>query len=108
MRRVLTATVLAGTLVVGSASAALAAERPSGERRADRCARLAERLEQVPAIRARIGSQITRIEERVAAVTPPSRRAAVEARVAPRLERLRGVDARIADLAARAEARCPA
>jgi uncharacterized protein YlxW (UPF0749 family) len=106
IRRVLTITVLTGSLVVGGASAAVAAERPAGEGRAARCARLAERVGQVPEIRARIGSRIDQMEQRVADATPAERQAKVAARLEPRIERLRGGDTRIADLAARAQQRC--
>jgi len=105
MRRVVTITVLTGSLVVGGASAAVAAERPAGEGRAARCARLAERVGQVPDIRARIGSRIDQMEQRIADATPAARQAVAD-RLEPRIERLRGVDTRIADLAGGAQERC--
>lgn len=98
---------LAGALVVvGSVAPAWGgAEVRSGETPAV-CRRLEARLAEVPGMRDRIRNQVRTLEERIAEVGDPRRRARVAARLASRLANLRTLDERLTAQVVDAESRC--
>lgn len=113
--------VAAVTLVVGlgvglggAAAAAGAAPPPAGSAPATadrtdagRCARLGDRIAEVPGIRARIRQGLGDIADRLAAVRPDAARARLRERLQPRIDALAALDARLAEQVARVEERCP-
>lgn len=109
MWRVLVIVGLCGAVGLGATAVAAADDGGSPRPAATSavCARLAERVAEVPGIRTRIDDQLDRIESRLAAVAGAARRARLTAQVQPRIDALRALDQRLTALVARVDARCP-
>lgn len=105
IRRLVAAGVLAVAVLVAGVTPAGATPASAAASSAV-CERLRERMAEVPGIRARIQRRVDGIEDRLAAVRNPRRRARLTARLQPRLASLRALDARLAQQVARAQARC--
>jgi hypothetical protein len=87
-------------------AAAADAPRPSTASGPAQCARLQERIAQVPGIQQRIRAQIDTLERRLDAVADPQRQARLAADLQPRIDKLEQLGRRLSAQVALAERIC--